>query len=336
MPSNGGAAWFRKRNVMIIAVLVVAVLAVRGCLQSAAKTSKESFRHVQVIRQDLRITKTATGEVTPQNRVEVKPPIAGRIEQVLVHEGDVVTQGQMLAWMSSADRAALLDAARAQGPEELARWEAAYKPAPLIAPLNGTVIVRAVEPGQTLTTNEPVVVIADRLIVKAQVDETDIGAIAVGQTAVISLDAFPEETIPAHVDHVAYEAKTVNNVTIYAVDVLPDRVPEFMRSGMTATVTFTVAAKSQALVVPSEAVQQQAVGASVLVPGATMWKHQEPRSVTIGMTDGKFSEITSGLKEGDTILVPSLHLPRSGHTQGRNPLSPFGGGRPGGGNRSRQ
>ena len=310
--------------VPIVAVLTTLPFLVRACRQGGDSASKSDFRRVEVVRQDLRVTKTATGEVTPQNRVEVKPPIAGRVEQVLVREGDVVTQGHVLAWMSSMERAALLDAARAQGSAALARWEAVYKPAPLLAPLDGTVIVRAVEPGQTVTTTDPVVVVADRLIVKAQVDETDIGAIAAGQSATISLDAFAEQTIPAQVDHVAYEAKTVNNVTIYEVNVLPKRVPNFMRSGMTATVTFTVAATTGVLALPVEAVRQEGTEISALIPATKSWQHPERRHITTGMTDGKWIEITSGLQEGDTVLVPTLRSPRKTKDQRRNPLSPFG------------
>ena len=338
MARNGRWSWLQNRMVWAIAATAVAALMIRGCVQARAKSSKESWRRAQVTRQDLQIVKTATGEVLPQNRVEVKPPIPGRVEQVLVHEGDAVTQGQVLALMSSMDRAALLDAARAQGPEALAHWEVAYKPAPLIAPLDGTLIVRAVEPGQTVTTSDPVVVIADRLIVKAQVDETDIGSIKVGQAATIALDAYPDTTIPAHVDHIAYEAKTVNNVTIYQADVLPDTVPDFMRSGMTATVTFVVVSKPQVLAVPAEAVHQQHGGAHVLLPSANAWSHPKNQDVTVGITDGKSVEILSGLKEGDAILVPSLRVPHGNGAQGRSPFSPFGGGRPagsGGGSRNR-
>jgi len=57
-------------------------------------------------------TVDATGEVSPLNRVEIKPPIQGRVEQLLVDEGANLKAGQILAWMSSSDRAAILDAAR--------------------------------------------------------------------------------------------------------------------------------------------------------------------------------------------------------------------------------
>ena len=308
---------------------VLALLAVAGVIVLARScggkpSAKEAWRTVEVSHRDLMVTKAATGTVTPQNRVEIKPPIAGRIEEVLVREGDEVKKGQILAWMSSAERAALLDAARAKSADTAERWATAYQPAPLIAPLDGTVIVRAVEPGQTVATTDPVVVIADRLIVQAQVDETDIGEIVVGQRATITLDAYPQSVVPAEVDHVAYEAQTVNNVTIYQVDVLPETVPPFMRSGMTANVTFVVSNKPHALVVPAEAIQRKDGQMTVrLARGKT------PQPITAGATDGRWIEITDGLQVGDKILVPSLKLPAAGDRP-RSPLAPSG---PGGGRR---
>ncbi len=323
-----------KRWPWVLVLLLGSILLVFGlrALNLARPAAgRHDLKRVEVTRRNLFVTKTATGEVTPQNRVEIKPPIAGRVEEVLVREGESVTKGQVLAWMSSAERAALLDAARAEGKEALARWESAYKPAPLISPLDGTVIVRAVEPGQTVTTSDPIVVIADRLIVKAQVDETDIGAVTVGQPATISLDAYPQQQIPSKVDHVAYEAKTVNNVTIYEVDVLPEQVPDVMRSGMTANVTFITSSKPNALVVPAEAIHQEqgSNGTSVLVPGERGLQQPVHKSVTIGTGDGKSIEIISGLQEGDVVLAPSMQLPQDSRNRSNSPLSPFGVGRRG-------
>jgi macrolide-specific efflux system membrane fusion protein len=320
------ASFWQRRAVRLTALglaLALAGLMARSC--AGKRHAKESWRTVEVSRRDLTVTKAATGGVTPQNRVEIKPPIAGRIEEVLVREGEAVKQGDILAWMSSAERAALLDAARAKSAEAAQRWQTAYQPAPLIAPLDGTVIVRAVEPGQTVTTADPVVVIADRLIVQAQVDETDIGEITVGQRATITLDAYPQSLVPATVDHVAYEAETVNNVTIYQVDVLPSAVPPFMRSGMTANVTFIISDQANALVVPSEAVQQREGQAFVRLA-----RGKRAAPVTPGASDGRWVEILSGLKEGEKILVPALKLPAADRP--RSPLAPGG---PGGGGRRR-
>ena len=292
-----------------------------GCGKRAGEL--EVVRKVKAARGDLRVTISSTGEVKPQNRVEIKPPVTGRVEEVLVKEGQTVTQGEVLAWMSSAERAALMDAAQSQGPEAVARWQDAYKPAPLMAPLSGTIIVRAVEPGQTVTTGDPVVVIADRLIVEALVDETDLAMITVGQEAEIHLDAYPDDRMPAAVDHIAYESKLINSVNVYAVDVLPLDVPPSFRSGMTATITFLVTDRVHVVVVPSEAVVEwprnvpAPESAQFSVYRKVFGGKLEPLSVTLGESDGRMTEIVSGIEEGQELVV----VRRKDAKVGTNPFS---------------
>ena len=86
------------------------------------------------------------GEVEPRNRVPVNPQITGRIENILVIEGQKVKKGEVIAWLSSAERAALLDIARTQGEHEYKKWQEIYKPTPVVAPLDGFIIVRDKEP----------------------------------------------------------------------------------------------------------------------------------------------------------------------------------------------
>ena len=104
----------------------------------------------------------------------------------------MVKTGQTLALMSSTERAALLDAAQTQGPEAIKYWEDVYKPTPLLSPIDGEVIVSKDYPGQTITASDVIVVLSDHLIVQAQVDETDIGKIKLGQEVTLSLDAYPQ------------------------------------------------------------------------------------------------------------------------------------------------
>lgn len=305
-----------------VAVLVIAV-AVLGLRWRARQQRGPTFRPITAGRGDVQVTVPATGTVQPQNRLELKPPIAGRAEEILVEEGRSVRKGDILAWMSSTDRAALLDAARAKGPEELAHWEEFYKPAPLLAPIDGMVIARNVEPGQSVTASDAVLVLSDRPIVKTDVDETDIGQIRLDQEAWITLDAYPDQVIAARVDHVAYEAKTVNNVTIYEVDVLPGEVPDVMRSGMTANVTFLIHAKRDVLVLPAEAIHQDRGQATVFIPGRSR-RRPASKAVTTGLSDGKRVEILSGLEDGETVLVAALNVPRRAGAARSSPLTPMG------------
>ena len=282
----------------------------------------ESVKLISPVYGAIQISISTTGTVQPQNRLEIKPPISGRVEKVLVQEGDQVRRGQTLTLMSSTERAALLDAARAQNKDQLAYWEEVYKPTPLVAPINGTVIVRAVEPGQTVTSGDAVIVLSDRLIVQAQVDETDIGKVKLKQTAVISLDAYPDTKIKAKIDHIAYESKIVNNVTIYEVDILPEKVPAIFRSGMSANVNIIEQSKENVLLIPLEAVKQDADGSFVLISSG---RSEKPvmRRVQLGISDDKNVEVVSGLETQDNIVMASQsYQPLKDTGSGKNPFLP--------------
>ena len=328
--SAGSAAGTKKKLIAggVVVALVAGGLAWRSL--TASQGGGATYREHRAGKGEIAVTILSTGTVQPENRVEIKPPIAGRVEKVLVDEGRYVRKGEVLAWMSSTERAALLDAASARGPEELKQWEEMYRPTPILAPINGRIIHRNVESGQTFATSDAIFVMSDRLTVKAQVDETDIAQIRLRQKGVITLDAYPREKIPATVDQIAFEAKTVNNVTTYIVDVLPEKTPETMRSGMTANVSFDVDSRKDVLVVPAEALKMEKGRTTVLVPGKApgpQYKDAAEKEIRTGINDGKKYEVLSGLSEGDVILAPEIRLPTD--KAGSGAASPFSPMRPG-------
>ncbi len=314
---------FNPWKLFIIVLLSLAFLRLAFILLHP-KNSSQIVRSVRVERGNLTITITATGEVKPQNRVEVKPPIGGRLEEVLIKEGDMVKKGQTLAWMSSSERAALLDAATSRGPEVLKEWQEVFKPAPVISPIDGTVIVQTLEGGQTVTVSDPVAVISDRLIVKAQVDETDLSKIKLGQETEIQLDAYAAQKIPGTVDHIYYESTLVNNVNVYYVDVLPKEMPSMFRSGMTATVTFVVLRKEKVFLLPAEAITswpeeiQKPKNAEFAVYIKSFGGKLTPIPVRIGDSDGRMVEILEGVKENQAIQI----VRRKEASAGKNPFLP--------------
>jgi len=268
---------------------------------------------------------STTGEVLPKNRLELKPPVGGRIEQILVQEGQEVKKGEVVAWMSSTERAAMLDAAAGQGEEALKYWRDVYKAIPLTSPIDGEVIVATMQPGQTITVTDAVIVLSDKLIVRAQVDETDIGKIQLNQKAVITLDAYQNTKIKAVVEHIYYESQTVNNVTIYQVDLTPEAVPDFFRSGMNATVEFIVKSKDNILLLPLEAVHKEKDENFVYVAGNA--GEQVKKVVTTGISDDKNIEIISGVDQNDKVIVKSKKFVIPDASATSSPFMPFGRGR---------
>jgi macrolide-specific efflux system membrane fusion protein len=169
-----------------------------------------------------------------------------------------------------------------------------------------------------------VLVLSDHLIVRAQVDETDIGKIKLDQKATISLDAYPDIKINAGVEHIYYESVTVNNVTIYNVDLIPEELPPFFRSGMNTTIDFLERGRENALLLPVDAVHREKEGAYVLM---ALEGSSEPvkRIVGLGISNDKNVEIISGLSASDKVLVKikKYSLPKS-NNKGKNPFVPFG------------
>lgn len=279
------------------------------------------YNEVKVTRETIGMSVLSTGVVKPENRVEVKPSIAGRAEKVLVVEGDKIRKGQTLLIMSSTERAALLDAASARGPEELAKWEKLYRETPILAPVGGEIILRNIEEGQTFSTSDAILVMSDRLVVEANVDETDLARVKVGQDVKVVADAYPDQPIHARVGTIAREATTVNNVTTYVVKVIPKKAPDFMRSGMTANVRFQLANRENVLVVPSEAVAVDN-GKYMILKGSPVGVEPVRSAITIGLNDGKRTEITSGVSEGETVLIPQVAEDTGANPSGTNPFGP--------------
>jgi macrolide-specific efflux system membrane fusion protein len=314
--------WNKKRKIMLIITIAVCLSALLVIVLNQKKTTVASIKSINPEYGTIQTLISTTGTVQPQNRLEIKPPINGRIEEIFVQEGDSVATGKTLAVMSSTERAALLDAARPQGKEQVSYWQEVYKPTPLIAPINGKVIVRSVEPGQTVTTSDAVIVLSDRLIVKAQVDETDIGKVKVKQTAIVSLDAYPQIKVNARVDHIAYESKVVNNVTIYEVDILPTKVPPIFRSGMSANIDIIEQRKENIMVIPLEAVKQDNGGPYVLLDQGKD-KKTVKRTIELGISDDKNMEVISGLSTQDTIIIDNnTYQPSQVNNQGKSPFMP--------------
>ncbi len=224
--------------------------------------------------------------------------------------------------LSSTERAALLDAAKLQGKSEQEYWQKVYKETAVMAPMEGQVIVRSVDPGQTVTASDSLFVLSDRLIVKAYVDETDIGRVKAGQKAVIGLDAYPEIRVNGVVGHIYYESHLQNNVNIYNVDVIPDHIPDVFRSGMSANIRIIVQEKSDVLLLPVGAVQRKNGKSVVLQKNNETASAPRYRPVQTGLQDDRNIEIVDGLTDTSVVLLPDTTFVLPKNNGGSNPFTP--------------
>ncbi|HTA75790.1 MAG TPA: efflux RND transporter periplasmic adaptor subunit [bacterium] len=302
------------------AAILCMALVFTGCTKGK---HQDSYKPVTVKRDTIQLTVLATGNIQPNNQLAIFPSISGRIEKILIKEGDTVKKGQELMELSSTERATLLDEAEAQGPKQYKHWQKLYEASPLLSPENGQIIYLPTVPGQVVSTGVTMMVMSDHLMVDTQVDETDLAQVKMNQKATITLDAYPNQHFIGTVKRISYFSVLVNNVTTYEVDVWPDEIPAYMRSGMTANVVFNTTEKDNILTIPSEAIQQVGNQSGVMVPGEK--KDDKPvfKPIQTGVTDGKQIEVVSGLKEGDKVLIKTFSVGQLDTTSaGTNPFMP--------------
>ncbi|HET8655812.1 MAG TPA: efflux RND transporter periplasmic adaptor subunit [Longimicrobiaceae bacterium] len=226
--------------------------------------------------------------------------------------------------VAAAERAqAAVEAARAQATVARAELNAARTDlarAVIRSPVNGIVIERRVEPGQTVAAAFQIPVlftIADdlsKMELHADVDEADVGRVRAGDPASFSVDAYPERRFPARVASLRHAPRVVQGVVTYGAVLGVDNRERLLRPGMTATVVIATDHRERALLVPNAAlrylpptgVQQEPLPAG----RHRVWTLREgspaPLIVTTGLTDGRVTEILSGaLRPGTPLVIGS-------------------------------
>ncbi len=210
------------------------------------------------------------------------------------------------------------DVAAARAEVELARAQLAqaedYFDNTLVrSPVDGVVIKRFMNPGESISyesLNQPIVSVADttRLTVRAEVDETDIGKIQVGQRAEIHCDAFPGQGFYGRVTRISgglgkKKIQSDNPLEKVDTEVLETFVEvdrgSTLRVGLRVDVYVPLAKKENVLIVPRRAVEFGDGVASVRVRTAA---GPRPQAVRLGVQDGVNIEVTEGLKEGDVVV----------------------------------
>jgi HlyD family secretion protein len=206
----------------------------------------------------------------------------------------------------------------------------------VVAPITGVVSTREVQIGQIISSGisnvgggTTTMVLSDlsRIFVLASVDESDIGQVKVDQPATITADAFPGREFEGKVIRIATQGINLNNVVTFEVKIeVIGRNKAFLKPEMTANVAIITAERTNALLVPSEAVVRKSREFFVEVKkGET----KEERKVKVGLNDMTNAEIVSGLAEGETVIVRKEAV--ESRWSGRNPTgSPLLGGAPGG------
>lgn len=210
----------------------------------------------------------------------------------------------------------------------------------IYAPIDGVVLTRSVDPGQTVAASfsAPVLLVIAQdlkhMQLEAAVDEADIGKIAKGQKASFTVDAFPDRHFEATISDIAYASVTTDNVVTYQAKLAVDNSDLLLRPGMTATVNIVTRKANGILTIPNAAFRYspparptRSEGFSlqrlfmprfrrprpepVISPEGTravyVLQHGHPHRVMVkpGATDGERTEVLSGLDAGAEVITGS-------------------------------
>lgn len=156
---------------------------------------------------------------------------------------------------------------------DLVTAETNLEKASIRAPIDGVVLVRSVEPGQTVAASlqAPVLfTIAEDLAamqLEVDIDEADVGQVKTGQKATFTVEAFRDRGFDAQVTAVRYAPETINNVVTYTAVLSLDNSELLLRPGMTATADIIVKSVEDAVLVPNEALRFAPAGAATETAG---------------------------------------------------------------------
>jgi HlyD family secretion protein len=259
----------------------------------------------------------------------------------LPSQNDLDTAKANLARYNADEASAKASVAQAQAALDVVRTD--ITKAIIKSPINGVVLKRAVEPGQTVAAqfqSPTLFTLAEDLTqmeLQVDVDEADVGQVKEEQDATFTVDAYPDLTFPARITQVRYGSQTVEGVVTYKTVLKVDNSSLVLRPGMTATAVITVNQRDNVVLVPNAALRYapstKGVSGSTrgggLVgmllprpPGMNASKIEEPDtkskeqrvwairngelaalSFTKGLSDGLHTEVASGPVESGMELV---------------------------------
>ncbi|MEQ9143877.1 MAG: efflux RND transporter periplasmic adaptor subunit [Parvibaculaceae bacterium] len=274
----------------------------------------------------------ATGTVEPVQVARIGAKISGRIEQLLVQEGDTVVEGEVLAILDNREASAAvreLEAKLSYAEAEADRYRRLYRSGNtsaaakeqaestyrstqaaleaararlqehfLRAAISGDVMrsEQQLDVGDLVSPGQLLFVVGDpaRLWVEAEVDEEDIPRVKVGQRALIRADAFSDQPLEGRVRKITPFGDPVART--YRVHIgLPNDTP--LLSGMTTEINIIVQQEENALLIPSGAIRDGAVW--IVSEGDTVSR----REIEEGARGASLTEVRSGLEGGEWLLA---------------------------------
>lgn len=213
----------------------------------------------------------------------------------------------------SEEQIATAEAQLAKAQVDLASAEAALAEATIRAPFGGVVTDVYYVEGESASGPAVSMFAVESLEVVLEVDEADVAGLRVGQTAEVTLEAFPATTLSSEITAIAPRASVMagSSLVVYEVRLALEESALPLRAGMTADASLIVAQREDVLLVPNRAINAKRSEGTFSVNVVTGETVQEVQ-VVIGLRDSQYTQILDGLEAGDQVLVGSALPVESG------------------------
>ena len=278
--------------------------------------------------------------------------ISGTVNAVNTSENSTVYAGSALFSLSGTSYTAHYQALvkeRSETEEDLLELMEIYRNGGVTAPFAGT--VSSIDYDETAVVEDTETALATlspdkSMQVTINVDESNILSLELGQSASVTVSSIGDEALDGSVTEINKTASSTSGVTRYTAVVTLDKTPEMLQ-GMSAKVVIRIQGVDNAVIIPVDALHQTSSSSYVYTSyDEELNEFGDPVTVTVGITNSNYAEITSGLKEGDTVWYKKAEtnpfanmgfpggdfgggMP-SGDFSGGMPGGDFSGGRPGG------
>jgi HlyD family secretion protein len=229
---------------------------------------------------------------------------------------EMAVNRQELGKANVVSAAAKLKQAQAQVSQaraELEEKEEEYRNSTIISPIDGTVLSRDVEVGDAVSSililgSSATLVMnlgdTHQVYVKGKVDESDIGKVYLGQPARIKVESYKDKTFVGKVTKISPMGVEKDNVTTFEVRVSIDNAGGELKSQMTANAEIILEEHKGVLMIPEASlIYDKDRKASVEVPDPSGKDGKKKLPVTVGISNGSKTELLSGLKEGQQVVL---------------------------------
>ena len=304
-----------------------------------SRQPKTTYTTADVTKGTLAQTVSVTGKINPNEQIDLTFKTTGILKSINADVGDSVKKGQILATIDTGSLLSQLrqeqaqvryqketldnmkkhhltysveqrDAQRAQinqAQEGVNAILDQLKDINIISPIDGIVIRRTADPGETvvLNLNSPVLTIAQKedLIIQSNVPESDIVKIQIGQKANVTFDAFSaDEIFGATISQIDPASTVIQDVVYYRIKLKLDNLDPRLKAGMSANVDVRTAEKENVLMAPGRAIKTE--GNKKFVDVLQIDNTTKKVFVETGLEgDEGMVEITSGLKGGEKVVT---------------------------------